>query len=235
MACIVGIEAVRKNSVNDEPLRIVDVAGHSGFLDRLLLDELTRNDLNEVKVSIVDPDRTVVDKAAKYYKNKEPRLTFYPEKAEEFVKSGKKADVVICSWMRPEFDLRPAIEELDPEIIIFVKDIVGDVGQQQSFVDNEKYVQIAAWRGYSGHDIDTYRSNKISYEDENEKPRGENIILIMARKGSDGDTIREKLALVKKDFRQFYPWEHELPINDLGENVREHDDYTGFEDKDDNT
>ena len=106
-----------------------------------------------VEIDIIDPNKPVIDYAQRYYENKELRLKFFPEKVEKYVDQVNSADVVICSWMRPEMDLRPAIEKLKPKIIIFVKDISGDAGQPKSYIDNEKYRQSAAWLGFSGHNV----------------------------------------------------------------------------------
>lgn len=206
------IKMVQEKQSATQPLKIVDIAGHSGFLDRLILDELDQKGRpqNEIKVTVVDPDKIVTNKARGYYKGRENRLDFRTQTSQEFVKSGEQADVVICSWMRPEMDLRPDIEKLNPKAIIFVKDVPGDVGQPQSFTDSENYKQVASWLGFSGHNIDSANNGFELHAD--------NVVLIMTRNdgGISGEQIREGLNGIQIAEENKYSWERQLPNLDVG-------------------
>lgn len=214
------VRMVQEKIGGERPLRIVDIAGHSGFLDRLLLDEIDKKNglRTNIEVTIVDPDRNVTGKAREYYKTNEPRMGFRTEKSQQFVANeNEHADIVICSWMRPEMNLRPDIERLDPQIIIFVKDIPGDVGQPGAFDENEKYQKSVAWLGYSGHDIDSFNENGNCETD--------NVVLIMTkRNGTVGQEIQNRLKNVSVQENDRYSWETQLPPLEVGK-IHEKDDF----------
>lgn len=214
------LKLVQEHKNNSGPLKVVDVGGLNGFLGRLILDELDKNQSKEVVLDIVDPNKPTMDYAQKYYELREPRLRFFPEKAEEYVKHSGAADVVICSWMRPEMDLRPTIERLKPEAIIFVKDIVGDTGQPQSYVDSDGYKQSAAWLGFSGHNIDDIRDGSGSED------FIDNVTLVMTTNDLSQEEIKKALSNQPVDqLTEKYPWESELPATSKGLRVHDRDDF----------
>lgn len=211
------VKLVQERKKDASPLKIVDVGGLNGFLGRLILDDLDQKSSGNVVLDVVDPNKTVMDYAQKYYELREPRLKFIPEKAEEYVNHSGFADVVICSWMRPEMNLRPTIERLKPEAIIFVKDISGDAGQPQAYIDNDGYKQTAAWLGFSGHNIDAIRdgSGDESFID--------NVVLIMTTDDISQGKIKEVLS--GKSIGEKYPWESELPVTNKGLRIHDRDDF----------
>lgn len=218
-----AVRTVQEHNPN-HPLEIVDIAGHSGFLDRMLIDEIDRVNGNhsDINVTVVDPDRVVTKAGFKYYQQQghEPRINFRTETSQQYANRNERADVVLCSWMRPEMDLRPDIEKLDPQLIIFVKDVPGDVGKPSTFENSEKYKKSAAWLGYSGHDIDNFNEYG-EYETDN-------VILIMTREGGiPGQEIRDRLSKVSIQESDKYSWEKQLPPLNVGK-IHETDNFDYF-------
>ena len=214
------IKLVQERKNNPGPLKIVDIGGLNGFLGRLVLDELGQNTPKDVVFDVVDPNEPVMDYAQKYYQLREPRLKFISEKAEEYVKDSGPADVVICSWMRPEMDLRPTIERLKPEVIIFVKDIAGDTGQPQSYIDSDGYKQSAAWLGFSGHNIDAIKEGSGSED------FIDNIVLVMTTDDISREEIKTVLTSESADrVGEKYSWENELPATNKGLRIHDRDDF----------
>lgn len=218
-----AIKLVEEQKNEEQPLKIVDVAGHSGFLDRLLLDEMDKQSgvHSDTSITVVDPDKIVTNKARRYYKGREERLDFKTETIQENIKVGNQADIVICSWMRPEMDLRPEIEKLNPKVIIFVKDIAGDVGQKHSFEDSDRYEQVSAWLGFSGHDVDS-----INKRGDHEAT---NVVLIMRKRNESisQQLIKDRLNSVNVGDQEKYPWESQLPSRNIGK-IRDVDNFDYF-------
>lgn len=188
------------------PVRVADIAGSTGFLARLLLSELDKINVPGVEIDIVDPDPIVTTQGRSYYGNREPRIRFHTKTAKGYGKSNQGIDVAICSWMRPEMNLRPDIEKLNPKLIVLVKDAFGDVGEPTAFEETEGYELVSSWRGITSYDGEEYLKDNGSGIVQN------NIVLVFARRNlSLGGEVLNRIAQVGSTNEEIYPWERELP------------------------
>lgn len=108
-------------------IRILDVGGGGGFLDKLLVD-VAREHGVYVKCVVIDPAVDVVREARTYYEEKkETDITFVEGRIPEHPEIAEQAfDVVLNSWMWG--DLRKDIQSISAKARVFIADRLGATG-----------------------------------------------------------------------------------------------------------
>lgn len=143
--------AVTVHEGSDDPIRILDVGGGGGFLDKLIIDVAREQGMN-VECVVIDPAVEVLREARAYYQErKETQLTFvggtireHPEIAEQVF------DVVLNSWMWG--DLRKDIQSIPAKARVYVADRLGSTGSgvddgeiEDSYVPESGFQDFGSW------------------------------------------------------------------------------------------
>lgn len=106
---------------NARPIRIADIGGASGALGKMITDLAEENGL-EIEYTVVDPDKTSVEAASKFYQDN-PRLKFREQRggdfdAEQYRDNPKIKNLlerrkeIITEGQRKVVDLQKVIEEI---------------------------------------------------------------------------------------------------------------------------
>jgi len=106
---------------NAEPIRIVDIGGASGALGKLITDLAKENGL-EIEYTVVDPDKTSVEAASKFYQDN-PQLKFREQRGGDFdaeqyrdnpkiISLLKRRKEIIAEGQRKATDLQKVITEI---------------------------------------------------------------------------------------------------------------------------
>lgn len=197
-------------------IRILDIGGGHGFMDKLLADECSRSK-TKCRVIDMDIDQEVLEGAKQAYGDA-PGLEFVKADAE---KEGvglfpETFDLVIASWPKPkknflrgEYAYGDLIHQNKPPLVVWIGDIaIGDLSCE--FDTREKYTPIAEWCGR--HTIEVEHEGKMTQHGRTSNPKhGENLFTVYVRSDIPKEQVeRIKQSLLQQTAGEQYRWEAEL-------------------------
>jgi hypothetical protein len=143
-ADIQAIAAIAK-SVSPNPT-VLEVGCGNAFATHLLARELP--------VIAVDPNEEALKSTPYRHSNLDLRVGTDEDCIDMF--KDTPVDVVICAWMPQGIDLSDSIYALNPKVVIFIRDGLGQDGTRKSYGHRNGYKQLTQWLGFTMGDISTF-------------------------------------------------------------------------------
>lgn len=204
------------SGIERSDVRVLDIGGGHGFMDKLLADECNRSK-TQCRVIDVDIDQKILEGAKQAYGDTHG-LQFVKADAE---KEGAELfpetfDLVIASWPKPkknffrgEYAYGNLIHHNKPPLVVWIGDIqIGDLSCE--FETRGKYIPLAEWYGRYATEVET--EGRMTQHGRISNPKhGENLFTVYVRSDipEEQHEIIKQSLLHQTDGRK-YRWEAEL-------------------------
>jgi len=193
---------------NGNEVKVADIAGNNGFLVKLLQDMISYRGETKANFDIVDPSEFAAAYLEENAYPPETGIKFIKKTSKEYASDpSNKVDIAICSWMLPDLNLRPDMEEIDPSVIINIRSVYPETGTPEAYSDSENYIEVAAWQGITRFGaLDTVPDPETQII----SPEEENIISVLVKKDLIPNYQDKIQNLSDSEGSPVYPWEHEV-------------------------
>lgn len=201
-------------SRGDTPVRVLDVGGGGGFVDKFLAQEF-RDSKIRFLITNVDKDKEALQAARALHRNKQGMLFVHADAEEEGVEMfPDPADLLIVSWPKPKSPMRAdyafteIIHRNKPAFVVWIGDrVVGDLTSE--FDTRDQYRPIASWSGRHKEEL----TSRLSLHGSTPHPvNGDNFFTVYARTDIPEALVKdtqEALKVIPTNVDRF-PWEEDL-------------------------